>query len=373
LVILYQYACWMNSKVRAYAADSSMLRPELVEIKNTIKTLRKDAEMRLTLDVEAQQSFEFLSDQVHGLRRAFSALSDVLIEEVDLIRSEANTRHEEMQQRLLVQAKALKMAKTELTLLRNESQTGRASLLAKSTALEERMDAMQEDSAALAKETTKCSSAIHLLQLEVVELRAKHEEEARERRAAQEITDARISELADKLSQQSKDARASVQALDADLVTHRTGCEQQFTAHSAAIDQCKAKLLQCAQAIEKQWSTGKVQQQRIESLSSSGALHNQQLQERLETFSKQQSRMRASTDEAIKVLTSDLKAATAHCNSFEAAIASCRNDTRRLMSEHEGETQRQCDTLGRAIHSLADTLHLTSPLIVGSPTRERKA
>ena len=38
-----------------------------------------------------------------------------------------------------------------------------------------------------------------------------------------------------------------------------------------------------------------------------------------------------------------------------------------MISDHEGETQRQCDTLGRAIHSLADTLNLTSPLItIGS-------
>ena len=69
-----------------------MMRPELMEIKTHIKSLKKEAEMRLTLDVEAQQSFEFLSDQVQGLRKAFSTLSDVLIEEVDLIRSEAATR-----------------------------------------------------------------------------------------------------------------------------------------------------------------------------------------------------------------------------------------------------------------------------------------
>ena len=43
-----------------------MIRPELHEMKSTIKQLKKDAEMRLTLDVEAQQSFEFLSDQVEG-------------------------------------------------------------------------------------------------------------------------------------------------------------------------------------------------------------------------------------------------------------------------------------------------------------------
>ena len=51
-------------KGRTYNASSSLVRPELVEIKNTIRNLKKDAEMRLTLDVEAQQSFEFLSDQV---------------------------------------------------------------------------------------------------------------------------------------------------------------------------------------------------------------------------------------------------------------------------------------------------------------------
>ena len=54
----------MNREVREYARSHEMIRPELHEMKSTIKQLKKDAEMRLTLDVEAQQSFEFLSDQV---------------------------------------------------------------------------------------------------------------------------------------------------------------------------------------------------------------------------------------------------------------------------------------------------------------------
>ena len=103
-----------------------MMRPELMEIKTHIKSLKKEAEMRLTLDVEAQQSFEFLSDQVQGLRKAFSTLSDVLIEEVDLIRSEAATRHEEVAEKLSAQAKGLKAARTDLTLLRSEAQAARA-------------------------------------------------------------------------------------------------------------------------------------------------------------------------------------------------------------------------------------------------------
>jgi len=34
----------MNKSVRAYAKDTGMIRPEPVEIKNTIKGLKRDAE-----------------------------------------------------------------------------------------------------------------------------------------------------------------------------------------------------------------------------------------------------------------------------------------------------------------------------------------
>ena len=56
---------------------------------------------------------------------------------------------------------------------------------------------------------------------------------------------------------------------------------------------------------------------------------------------------------------------------MESALSTSKAEVRRLMGDHESETQRQCDTLGRTIHSLADTLNLTSPLIAvsGSPQR----
>uniref|UniRef100_A0A7S0JKQ0 Uncharacterized protein n=1 Tax=Calcidiscus leptoporus TaxID=127549 RepID=A0A7S0JKQ0_9EUKA len=340
-----------------------MLRPELVEIKNTIKSLKKDAEMRLTLDMEAQQSFEFISDQVHGLRRAFSTLSDVLIEEVDLIRSEAVERNQDLQQRHTVQAKALKANKTDIALLRGEAQAARSALSGRAFALEERLDAMQEDLKVLAQEVAKGSSAQHLLQLEVVELRSQLEEEARGRRAAVEALEGRVAQLLERLDAHSQDARASMQALDEDISRVRTTSERQLGSHSAAIEHNKGKLLQTGQAIEKQWSATKALQQRAESLASSTSLQNQQLNERLETMSKQQARWKASIEEALKTLSADSQLLQAHCRSLESTVGTSRTDARRLISEHEAETQRQCDTLGRAIHSLADTLNLTSPLI----------
>ena len=63
--------------------------------------------------------------------------------------------------------------------------------------------------------------------------------------------------------------------------------------------------------------------------------------------------------------------AQAHGRAMETAIGNGKAESRRMITDHEGEMQRQCDTLGRAIHSLADTLNLTSPLIAvsGSPQR----
>lgn len=358
-------------KGRTYNASSSLVRPELVEIKNTIRNLKKDAEMRLTLDVEAQQSFEFLSEQVHGLRKAFSTLSDVLVEEVDLIRSEANEKHDEIHAKLDQQAKGLKAAKTELTLLRSEVHTGRSAMQTKASQLEERLDAMQDDMTVLAQEVAKGGSAQHMLQLETVQLRSQLEEEARERRAEAEAAAHKLAELREKLEAHDADARASMQALDADMSNLRAHAERQLTSHQASIEANKGKLLQCAQAIEKQWSTTKVHQQRLESIHSSSALHNQQLQERLETINKQHTRWRASIEDAVKAVAADVQLVQAHGRAMETAIGTAKSESRRMISDHEGETQRQCDTLGRAIHSLADTLNLTSPLIAVTASPQR--
>ena len=346
---------------------TAMMRPELMEIKTHIKSLKKEAEMRLTLDVEAQQSFEFLSDQVQGLRKAFSTLSDVLIEEVDLIRSEAATRHEEVAEKLSAQAKGLKAARTDLTLLRSEAQAARATHQTKAAALEERLEALHDDLATLAQEVAKGGSSQHLLQLEVSEMRAAQEEEARERRAADDGAAARAAELRERIDAIERNARASLEALDADVGALRATAEQGLANNEAAAAENRGKLLQCAQAIEKQWAASKVWQQRVESVSSSGALHNQQLSERLETLNKQQARWRTGLEDAVKAVAADVQLAQAQARALEGAVGSTKADCRRLIAEQEGETQRQCDTLGRAIHSLADTLNLTSPLItIGS-------
>jgi len=356
----------MDRRVRQQAAVTSsvsLVRPELVEIKNSIKNLKREAEMRLTLDVEAQQSFDFLSDQVQGLRKAFSTLSDVLIEEVDLIRSEAIDRHAELQQRNDELAKSLKVTKTETSLLRAEAQAFRSDAHSKLAVLGERIELLQEDSTVLAQEVAKGSSAQHLLQLEVVQLRSHLEEEGRARTADQQAQTDQLRQFIERFDTHQHEARASMQALDSDLASIRAHTEQHFATHNSAIDANKAKILQCSQVIEKLWGSAKLTQQRLESVSSGGSLQYQQLQERLESINKQQTRWRATVEETVKGITADMQLIQTHSRAMEAAIGSNKAEARRLVSEHEGEVRQQCDTLGRAIHSLAETLNLTSPLV----------
>ena len=77
---------------------------------------------------------------MHGLRKAFSTLSDMLIEEIDVIRSEAAERHNETEKQLSAQAKALKAVRTELALLRTEVQGGRGSWQSKAAAVDQKSE-----------------------------------------------------------------------------------------------------------------------------------------------------------------------------------------------------------------------------------------
>ncbi|KAL1495758.1 hypothetical protein AB1Y20_016620 [Prymnesium parvum] len=350
------------------AQGGVVARPEMLEIKNTIKNLKKEAEMRLTLDVEAQQSFDFLSDQVHGLRRAFSTLSDVLIEEVDLIRSEVSDHRQELLKRTDILSRTVKSAKAEAAMLHNEAFTSSSSSKSRLCTLEERMEMLQDDLAVLAQEVSKGSSAQHLLQLEVVQLRSQMDEEARERRVQHEATSSTLRQILERFEAHQQETRASKQELDSSFASMRDHVEQHLTAHSAAIDSNRTKALQSSQTIEKLWAASKQQQQRVEAVATNASLQYQQLQERLETVNKQHMRWRGTQEEAVIAVAADVQLLQTQGRTMETAISSSKAEARRLLSEHEGEIQRQCDALGRAIHSLAETLNLPPP-VVATPTR----
>ncbi|OQR84753.1 hypothetical protein THRCLA_23065 [Thraustotheca clavata] len=61
----------------AHMAKSKKPLSDLNQIRQAIKTLQKDAEEQLTLEMESQATFAYLSSQLNALKHAFETLSDV--------------------------------------------------------------------------------------------------------------------------------------------------------------------------------------------------------------------------------------------------------------------------------------------------------
>lgn len=257
-----------------------MSRPELMELKAAIENLKRDAEIRLTLDVEAQQSFEFLSDQINGLRRAFSTLSDVLIEEVDLMRSDSSGARSDLEDNVTWLMKTCRATRAELTLLRTQFEATRQDLNSRVEALEDRLDGMGQDATLLAQEVANGKASQHLLQLEIVELRSSLEREARERRDGHAAHEARIAGLSSGFEAHWSQTQETLGALDEDLGSLRQYAAGHIGAHAGAQVELRQKLQLVGEAVEDQNRQARAQQQQIEGLSQAAGLRSQQLQVR---------------------------------------------------------------------------------------------
>ena len=114
-------------------------------------------------------------------------------------------------------------------------------------------------------------------------------------------------------------------------------------------------------------------------------------------MAKAQTRERLKLDEMFKggqsevaTVQAELALLSAHVRSLESQLVAARADVRRLHSDHKGNVQkmqcerqydpknderqypvtqyeRECDTLGKAIHSMAGSLHLSTP-VGGTPS-----
>lgn len=340
-------------------------RPELHELRTTVKALKRDSEMRLTLDVEAQQSFDFLSDQLHGLRRAFGTLSDVLVDEADSLRADAAERHAEAHRAAAHSAKALKTIRSDAAAARAECEAAAHRAVSRADEVGAAHDGLREDMRLLALEVGKSTSAQHLLALEMAELRSAMDEERREARARNEQQARRLADMSDELKAGLSMAKEAVATLHDETAALKHHAEAALEAHAAAIEANRAKLLQCAQALENQWTASKAATTKLDSVERASQLSLKELHERLDALVKQHSRGRAQSEEMLKAVNADLQLLQAHARQIEAALDGARAEARRLVQEHQAEMQRQCDTLGRAIHSLAETLNLTTPLLRG--------
>jgi len=302
------------------------------------------------------------------LREAFATLSDVLVDELDAIRTDAARRWELAEAHLNKHAQSIKSVKAELALLRDEVRTGQQGLGARAGALEVAAEATHAASAQLAQELGAVGSAGELLRLHFEQER----EEAGQGGSALEARLGRaIDELGGQLQQQREETDSALSALDRDVTAARELADSIQSASASALDTHRDKLLQCATAIEKQWGTGKELVQKCDSLAATQVLVQQQLQDRLDSSRKENQRWRTSLEDSLRSTTQDLaslKLAGAGAYSRagnEPFPDRHQREVRRMLDERDEAARREITTLGRAIHSLADSLNVASPLVIG--------
>ncbi len=90
----------------------------IAELKKSISQLRREADDQLSLEFESQQNFEFLSSQVRALRHAFGTLSDVVVEEIEVLRNDHELRLGEVQDSLAKALHRTNVVHSEVALLR---------------------------------------------------------------------------------------------------------------------------------------------------------------------------------------------------------------------------------------------------------------
>lgn len=60
---------------------------QMDSLKRSLNALKKDAAASVNLEWESQATFEHMAGQIASLQTAFTTLSEVMVEEVDAIRS----------------------------------------------------------------------------------------------------------------------------------------------------------------------------------------------------------------------------------------------------------------------------------------------
>ena len=73
-------------------ATSSKDLASINQLRAAVRQLQKDGQEQLTLEYESQATFEYFHGQINALQKGYKTLSDVLLEEVDTLRTEFGKR-----------------------------------------------------------------------------------------------------------------------------------------------------------------------------------------------------------------------------------------------------------------------------------------
>ena len=88
------------------------------QLRAAVRQLQKDGQEQLTLEYESQATFEYFHGQINALQKGYKTLSDVLLEEVDTLRTEFGKRLRSVDSQHQQQQKLTMDMQREVTLLK---------------------------------------------------------------------------------------------------------------------------------------------------------------------------------------------------------------------------------------------------------------
>ena len=304
-----------SSPTQSRLAKTKKPLSQFHQLSTAVKQLQRDAQEQLTLEYESQATFEYLNGQVAALQKAFTTLSEVVMEEVDSIRAEGTKRWRDLELQLSRHMKNFTDLQNEVSLVKRTLDV---------------WDAKERD---WAKDT------------EILKVSHAHNAEWMQQMQRD------VMELRDQVQSFKSESALSVK----DVKEETAALRQQWNDH---VEELNGKLAEYNDGFEKTDRELRVHgQQRMDDL--------ELLEKAISTVQKQQMRLRASVDEGQQVTMSDVRQVASRTEAIEAALAAgkmAEADVRRMMKAQELESRERFDNIGRVFKVFADALHIAPPL-----------
>ena len=285
---------------------------EFEQLRSTVRSLQKESKVQLSLEMESQASFEHIYAQVRGLRGAFDTLSDVLLEEVDSIRSESSLRFGQLDSRMEKHDRILDTLTQDLGVLKKTIEVW---------GLKERD--WSKDNEMLKVSHAHNAEWMKSMQRDLMEIKD-------EMRAVKDS-----SQVA------AKDTREEVASL-------RTQWEQ-------SVEKMNSRIHDLQSFIDRQ-------QVEIRGMTDQRIDDYELLQKAMSTLQQQQLRSRATMEDKHKATKVDIRSATSKISQMESVIQALRADSgevRRRINDMSSDTYLQFENVSRVFKTISDAMDLS--------------
>lgn len=297
---------------------------DINQLRSAIRQLQKDGQEQLTLEYESQATFDYFHGQVNSIQKGFKTLSDVLLEELDTLRTEYTKRVRGLDSTISTHHQKLVDLQRELNLLKKTFEVW----------------SLKERDWAKDNEILKISHAHN-------------------------------AEWMQQIQRDMMEVRETVHSIKSDHVRTTKHiseeCENLKSYWEQHIITMKAKVQELESTIDRQTHDLRaLGQQRLDDLDL--------VEKALSTVQNQQLRLRGNVEETLQTTHADRKALQIKVETIEGSVSQARLELAELRSavrDEERESRVRFDNISRVFKVFSDALHIAPPYFTVASTRAK--